>query len=600
MVKRGFLFLLIALVPVLRPQAQQQQAPLVIEGGTLIDGNGGAPIRDSVVVIQANRIDRVGRKGQVSYPAGTEVIRADGKFVVPGFWEAETVYVWHAGESELFHGVTSISDIATKAEVGMLHREAVNRGKINGPRMFIGTGYLAASGGTGFETPLERAQVPKSADEARSIARRFIAAGSDMIMFFDGRLPVEYFQAAYDEANKAGKATVARASFPVGPREAVLAGARHLSHSAGIDRAIMKEGSKWSNELDRYSDMDETKAEDLIKFLVKYDVSLSPALLRKGAGFHKQTQHFLEQDRDWWLSQPELRAYYPEHLFLSVLTENTPGELDAAVKERRLKGVQNMLRFHGKFVQAGGRLLAGCNSPNVCLPGLGLHQELEVFATAGLTPMQLLQAATKWPAQTFKVLDKQGTVEQGKLADLVILNADPLQSSRNLMAIDKVIFNGKVQERAYHASYRTPFLGGDGFDGNIVVEDLPWVIALKAATQNSGGESGSAGQAPVRVYPPGIETISPYLVTEGTPAVTLTIKGVNFIESSQVYFNNILIPSRAVSSKELQATLDESLLRGAGRYDIVIKNPAPIVMPGWRAKDGTSNVAHFLVNFKYQ
>jgi hypothetical protein len=572
---------------------------LVIEGGTLIDGNGGNPVPDSLIIIQGNRITNVSRRGQAPYPPTAQVINATGKYVLPGFWEAETVYVWHAGESSLIHGVTSISDIATKAEVGMLHREAVNRGKIGGPRLVIGTGYLAATGGTGFETPLERAQVPKSEAEAREIARRFIAAGSDMIKFFDGRLPIEYFRAAYDEANKAGKATVARPSFPVGPREAVLAGARHLSHSAGIDTAIMKDGARWSNELDRYSDMDDAKAADMIKFLVEHDVSLSPTLLRKGAGFHKETSQFLAEDRDWWLSNPELRAYYPEHLFLSVLTENTPGDLAPEVRARRIRGYQNALRFHNQFVQAGGRLLAGCNSPNVCLPGLGLHQELDVFAAAGLKPMQLIQAATRWPAQTFKVQDKLGSVEEGKLADLVIANANPLESVRNLRNISAVIFDGKVQDRTYHASYRTPFLGGDGFDGNIVVQDLPWVGALKAATQRGVGGDGSAGQVPVRVYPPGIETISPYLVVEGTRTVTLTIKGVNFIPNSQVYFDNKPVPSRRVSPTEIEATIDERLLRSAGRFDVVVKNPAPIVMPGWRAPDGSSNLAHFLVNFKY-
>ena len=293
--------LLFLMVPTHSVSQAQQPATLVIEGGTLVDGNGGPPVTDALIVIQGNKITNVSRKGQIRYPASAQVIRGDGKFIVPGFWEAETVYVWTGGESSINHGVTSISDIATKAEVGMLHREAVNRGKVGGPRMFNGTGYLAAGGATGFETPLERAQIPKSAEEAREIAKRFIAAGSDMIMFFDGRLPIEYFKAAYEEANKAGKATIARPSGPVGPKEAVLAGARHLSHSAGIDRVIAKDPSKWTNELDRYADMDDAKAADLIRFLVQNNVSLSPTLLRKGAGFHKETQRFLEQDRQWWM-----------------------------------------------------------------------------------------------------------------------------------------------------------------------------------------------------------------------------------------------------------------------------------------------------------
>ena len=386
----------------------QQQATLVIEGGTLIDGNGGPPVADALIIVQGNRITNVSKKGQATYPANAQVIRADGKFILPGLWEAETVYGWFGGETSILHGVTSISDIATKSEVAMLHKEAVNRGKISGPRTFIGTGYLGSERVTGFETPFERAQVPKSVEDVRAIAKRFIDAGSDMIMFFDGGLPYEYYQAGFDEAKKAGRARVMRPTAMVGVREAVMAGADHISHSSGIERAVAKDPAKFNNELDRYSDMDEAKAADLIQFLVKNNVSLSPTLIRKGMGFHEATKRFQEQDRDWWLSNPNLRAYYPEHLFEAELMEATPPPQEPAIRERRMKGYQNMLRFHGQFVKAGGHMLAGCNSPFVVPPGLCIHQELEVFEAAGLTTMQMIQAATKWPAQSFKVSDKVG------------------------------------------------------------------------------------------------------------------------------------------------------------------------------------------------
>ena len=575
----------------------QQQATLVIEGGTLIDGNGGVPVTDALVIIKGNRITNVSKKGQVSYPATAQVIHADGKFILPGLWEAETVYGWFGGETSILHGVTSISDIATKSEVAMLNKEAVNRGKAGGPRTFIGTGYIGSERVTGYETPYERAQVPKSVDEAREIAKRFIAAGSDMIMFFDGGLPIEYYQVAYEEAKKAGRARVVRPTVPVGVREAVMAGADHISHSSGIERAIAKDPAKYNNELDRYSDMDETKAGDLIQFLIKNNVSLSPTLIRKGMGFHEATARFQEQDRQWWHNNPNLRAYYPQHLFEAELMEATPPRLAPAVQERRMKGYQNLLRFHGQFVKAGGHMLAGCNSPFVVPPGLCIHQELEVFEAAGLTPMQMIQAATKWPAQTFKVSDKVGTIETGKLADVIIVNADPLQNIRNLRQISSVVFDGKVQDLSYHAAYRTPFLGGSGLDGNSSVEDLAWVLAMKAGT--AGGGEGGAGPDQVRIGPPGILTISPVVVTEGSPTTTLTIKGANFVNRTQVYFDNKVVPSRRVSSTELAVTLDASILRTAGRFELYVKTPGPLINPIWHARDGVSNMAYVLVNFKY-
>ena len=90
--------------------AQAPQA-LVIQGATLIDGNGGAPVANSVIVIQGNRISAAGAAGQVQVPAGAQTIDARGKFVVPGLWDAQTNYSWFNGELNLNQGVTSIVDI---------------------------------------------------------------------------------------------------------------------------------------------------------------------------------------------------------------------------------------------------------------------------------------------------------------------------------------------------------------------------------------------------------------------------------------------------------------------------------------------------------
>src|SRR5262249_47394572 len=95
-----------------RVAAQNAGAPtLVIQGGTLIDGNGGAPVANSVVVIQGNRITAVGAAGQVQIPAGAQVVNANGKYVLPGLWDAQTNYSWFNGELNLNQGVTSIVDI---------------------------------------------------------------------------------------------------------------------------------------------------------------------------------------------------------------------------------------------------------------------------------------------------------------------------------------------------------------------------------------------------------------------------------------------------------------------------------------------------------
>jgi imidazolonepropionase-like amidohydrolase len=604
-------FLCVALLLSISPssaagQAQQPAATLVIEGGTLIDGNGGAPVRDALILIQGNRITTVSQKGKVSYPPSAQVIRADGKFILPGLWENENVHQWYVGESLLAYGVTSVTDIGEGAEVVMLHREAVNRGKIDGPRLFTGIariGPLGAAGyedaKTGLETPLSSGQLPKSAEDARAIAHRMINAGADLINLQGGGYPVEYYRAAIDEGRKAGKPSFVRPGGPVFfLKDAAAAGASIVSQGTGIDQAVAKDPAKWPNLLDRYADMDDSKVAEIIRLLVDNKMTVQANLIRKGKGFHKNNERFQEETRRWWHNNAGLRAYYPEVMFESALMEMTPDVLEPVVQERRQKGYENMLRFHNQFVQAGGHLTVGCNAPFIRPPGLCMHQELELFAEAGLKPMQLIQAVTKWPAESYWVQDKLGTIEAGKLADIVIVAADPLADIRNLRRVDAVIYDGKRQPLGYHANYKSPFHGGTGLLFNPVVENMSWVLGLKAETFQEGEPVGPPG-GPVRIWPPAIETISPHIVTEGSPTVTLTIKGFHFFDRSQVYFDNVLVPMRRVSPTELQVTLDESLLRRPGRFGIVIKNPAPLLFHKWRGEDGTSNKANLLVNFKY-
>ena len=108
--------------------AQQQQQTVVIQGGTLIDGNGGAPVPNSVVVIQGNRIAAVGRAGQVQVPAGAQTINAAGKWVLPGLIDAKSNWNWPYGEGYLKWGVTSAMVTGTRNDTGIADRDAVEHG----------------------------------------------------------------------------------------------------------------------------------------------------------------------------------------------------------------------------------------------------------------------------------------------------------------------------------------------------------------------------------------------------------------------------------------------------------------------------------------
>jgi len=606
------LFLLLAVFGGLTSAQSQEGPALVIEGGTLIDGNGGTPVRDSVVVIQGNKITSVSRKGQAAYPANAWIIKADGKYVLPGLFDSQNSYSWYFGEAMLNHGITSTIDVGTTGETAVPYRDAVFHDKVKGPRTFTGISRLSVNPNalvsTGLENPLTHTRVPKSADETRQLVRAWIAAGADYILTYDGALPMDYYQAAFDEANKAGIPVFTRAYGPVlFPKEAALLGAANLPHSAGIGIAVAKDPSKFKqgrndrDELDHYADMDDAKARDLIQLLVAHHVALVPTFMINFPGYPQEWDQFAAEARQFF-NNPELLAYYPPNAVRSALQSYSridQGEL----RERRMKGFQNAMRFHKMFVDAGGHLVVSGNTNDAWVPGIDLHQEMQIMADAGLTPMQIIQGSTKYPAEMLRKQNLLGTVEAGKLADVIIVNADPLQDIRNLDKINTVIEDGKVVELGYHSSYSSPFSNVAAV--TISVEGLPWAVDLKKASR--GGEGGpqrgpedAALPDPSNSPQPAIETMDPIIVTQGDSAV-VKLTGFNFVRRSAVYFKGKPVSFRAVSPTEFQVTLDAEALREAGRFDLVVKNPEPLdsffVRSMWG--NGTSNVAHVIVNYKY-
>ena len=559
------------------------------------------------------RITSVSRKGQAAaYPANAWVIKADGKYVLPGLFDSQNSYSWYFGEAMLNHGVTSTIDVGTTGETAVPYRDAVFHGKTKGPRAFTGVSRLSVNANalvaTGLENPLTHTRVPKSAEETRQLVRAWIAAGADYILTYDGALPMDYYQAAFDEANKAGKPVFTRAYGPVlFPKDAALLGSANLPHSAGIGIAVTKDPSKFKegrddrNELDRYAEMDDAKARDLVQVLVAHHVALVPTFMINFPGYPKEWAQFAEEAR-LLFTNPDLLAYYPANAMRSALQSylrSDQGEL----RERRMKGYQNAMRFHKMFVDAGGHLVVSGNTNDAWVPGVDLHQEMQIMADAGLTPMQIIQGSTKYPAEMLRKQNLLGTVEASKLADVIIVNADPLQDIKNLDKINTVIQDGKVVELGYHSNYSSPF--SNVAAQTISVEGLPWAVEMKKSTRGAEGGPQRTGDDsaipdPPNSPQPAIETINPIIVKQGEPAV-ITVTGFNFVRKSAVSFNGKPVPFRAVKSTQLEVMLDAEALREGGRFDLVVKNPEPLdpffVRSMWG--NGTSNIAHLIVNYKY-
>ena len=604
-----------ALIP---PAAEgQPQTAIVIEGATLIDGNGGTPLADSAVVIQGNRITEVGRRGQVQRPAGAQIINAAGKYVLPGLIDAKSNYASIYGEAYMVWGITSAIWSGGGGDAGTAERDAINHGMFAGPRLFVSFAGLNGPGPDGKKQdngiPGRYPYIAHTPEESRRLSQQFLAAGADFLSAGDGDGAPEIFAPAVEEAHKAGKAAVMRVVGPgTAARECALLGCDVLIHTgeAGVQLTTDATRDKWKNYIglppDPYADMDEAKVPELVKLLVDHHVALEPDIMAADRGFSKNWRRVQQEDANFF-SDPELRAYYPL-LQQKGLLENVKSPetyLNAQQLQLRAAGFRNHMRFLKAFVDRGGKIVPASDIPQTP-PGFGVHQEIATFVEdVGLTPMQAIMSATSWGADAFKLKDL-GRIEPGKLADVIIVTSDPTQDILNLRKIDTVIKDGKVQDRKYHRDYLAKTFKAGLYDNNgccfstPVVEGGPWMAALKQATwrpDNLNGGFQAPGGIESELSPtPGVESIFPYTVKQGSPAMTVTLKGFNYVRGSKAFVDGKAVPTKVISRTELQATVDASVLSKAGRYSLVVKNPQPVAAPEW---GDTSNPAKLLVPYSF-
>ena len=213
-----------------------------------------------------------------------------------------------------------------------------------------------------------------------------------------------------------------------------------------------------------------------------------------------------------------------------------------------------------------------------------MHHELELLVEAGLTEMEALMAATRNVAEAFRQLEQLGTVEEGKLADLVILNSNPLEDITHTLDIQWVIQDGKILDREYRPWFHNPMRIRNSVEGRT------WIEALK--------EEVARMRTPAFGQPsPGIESLAPDLVTEQDSTMTLIVNGVGFTKKSRVFLGQTALPTRYVDGMRLETTVQSQLIAQAGTLSVTVTNPQPLQRPQW---GGTSNTAYLLVNFRYQ
>ena len=395
--------------------------PLVLLGGTLIDGTGRPPITDSAVVIQADRIVAAGPRSEITIPAGARVINVSGKYLLPGLWDMHAhLYQVELGPAYLAAGITTARDVGNDIEFGTSLRDAAKQGRGLGPRLLL-AGYI--DGKNDFHSFDVQAGTPT---EARAAVRRYKAAGFEQIKIRD-HMKHDILKVITAEAHRLGMTVTGHVPIGMNALQAVEAGMDQISHLNYVMTGFFPKEPR--NDIQLSIDLNSPESKNVLRTFKEHSTVIDDTLAVIELMIRPMNMPIES-------FEPGIMSVAPE-LLEQIEKKGVPAEQAEAVRLAR----ETLLKTIGALHRAGLPIVAGTD---VGVPGHTLHRELELYVKAGLTPMEAIQAATLTPARVMKIEKEVGTIEPGKRADILIVEGNPLEDISNIRRTELVVSHGRL------------------------------------------------------------------------------------------------------------------------------------------------------------